>query len=62
MNNYKLFNISVQKRVTVCYLKSINDTFNSFEVMKKCQNNFNTLIHEALIMRHQDPLLNKQIF
>ena len=37
-------------------------TYNSFEVIKKFQNNFSTLIHEALIIRHKDPTLNKQLY
>ena len=36
--------------------------YDSFEVIKKCQNNFSALIHEALIIRHKDPTLNKQLY
>ena len=34
----------------------------SFQVIKKCQNNFNALVHEALLIRRHNPKLNKQLF
>ena len=34
----------------------------SFEIVKKCFNSFDALIHEALIIRKNDPKLNKQLY
>ena len=45
-----------------CYHCRKHASYDSFEVIKKCQNYFSTLIHETLIIRHKDPLLNKQLF
>ena len=52
----------VKTHINSCYHCRSNATYNSFEVIKKCQNNFSTLIHEALIIRHKDPTLNKQLY
>ena len=34
----------------------------SFKVVRKCQNSYDVLIHEALSIKKQSPKLNKQLF
>ena len=34
----------------------------SFEIVKKCQNSFDVIIHEALSIKRHNPKLNKQLF
>ena len=36
--------------------------FDSFQVIKKWKNNFNTLVYKALLMRRHIPKLNKRSF
>ena len=52
----------VKTHISSCNHCRRNVTYDSFEVIKKCQNNFSTLIHEALIIRHKDPSLNKHLY
>ena len=37
-------------------------SFNSFQIIKKCSDNFNSIINEALLIRRHNPQLNKQMF
>ena len=49
----------VKTHINSCNNCRRHAAYDSFEVIKKCQNNFSPLIHEALIIRHKDPTLNK---
>ena len=37
-------------------------SIDNFKIIKKCSSNFNSMIHEALLIRKLSPSLNKQIF
>ena len=52
----------VKTHINSCNHCRRHASFDSFEVIKKCQNNFSALIHEALIIRHMDPTLNKKLY
>ena len=55
-------NTEVKTHIKGCIYCKNHVNVDSFEVIKKCFNNFDTLIHEALIIRKNDPKLNKQLY
>ena len=46
-------------RLMYCYS---NMSIDNFKIIKKCSSNFNSMIHEALLIRKLSPSLNTQIF
>ena len=59
-NSYR--NSEVKTHIINCQTCCNNVKYDSFKVIKKCQNSFNVLIHEALLIRRHSPSLNKQLF
>ena len=55
-------NTEVKTHIKGCIYCKNHVNVDSFEVIKKCFNNFDTLIHEALNIRKNDPELNKQLY
>ena len=41
---------------------NIKFNVNSFKIIKKCNSNFETKIHEALLIKKHKPKLNRQLF
>ena len=54
---------SFKKHIKSCDICS-NTKFNvnSFKIIKKCNSNFETKIHEALLIKKHNPKLNRQLF
>ena len=52
----------VKSHVKNCPNCVLNASFDSFSIVKKCFNNFDACIHEALLIRRQNPVLNRQLF
>ena len=54
---------SVKEHIMSCDICS-NSKFNvnSFKIIKKCNSNFETKIHEALLIKKHNPKLNRQLF
>ena len=54
---------SVKEHIMSCDICS-NTKFNvnSFKLIKKCNSNFETKIHEALLIKKHNPKLNRQLF
>ena len=55
-------NSEVKSHVKKCPNCVLNAGSYSFSVVKKCSNNFDACIHEALLVRRQNPVLNRQLF
>ena len=45
-----------------CNECKLNSSIDSFKVLKRCRSHFDVVIHEALIIRRNNPQLNKQLF
>ena len=56
-------NSSVKEHIMSCDICS-NTKFNvnSFKIIKKCNFNFETKIHEALLIKKHNPKLKRQLF
>ena len=54
---------SVKEHIMLCDICS-NTKFNinSFKIIKKCNSNFETKIHEALLIKKHNPKLNRKLF
>ena len=52
----------VKSHVKNCPNCVLNASFDSFSIVKKCFNNFDACIHEALLVRRHNPVLNRQLF
>ena len=55
-------NTEVKSHLKTCNDCYLNMSIDNFKIIKKCSNNFTTIIHEALLIRKLSPSLNKQIF
>ena len=55
-------NSEVKSHLKTCNACYSNMSIDNFKIIKKCSNNFTSIIHEALLIRKLSPSLNKQIF
>ena len=55
-------NSEVESHAHNCPNCVLNASFDSFSIVKKCFNNFDASIHEALLARRRNPALNRQLF
>ena len=54
---------SVKDHIMSCDIcANSNFNVNSFKIIKKCDSNFETKIHEALLIKKHNPRLNRQLF
>ena len=54
---------SVKEHIMSCdSCSNIKFNVNSFKIIKKCNSNFETKIHEALLIKKHNPKLNRQLF
>ena len=53
----------VKDHIMSCYIcADSKSNVNSFKIIKKCNSNFETIIHEALLIKKYNPRLNRLIF
>ena len=53
---------AVSDHISNCNVcKNEKTTVNSFGILKKCKDKLETLISEALLIKHYNPTLNKQL-
>ena len=55
-------NSEVKSHLKTCNACYSNMSIDNFEIIKKCLSNFNSIIHEAFLIRKLSHSLNKQIF
>ena len=55
-------NSEVKSHLKTCNTCYSNISIDNVKIIKKCSSNFNSMIHEALLLRKLSPSLNKQIF
>ena len=54
---------SVKDHIMSCHsCSNIKFSVNSFKIIKKCSYNFETKIHEALLIKKHNPKLNRKLF
>ena len=54
---------AIKERITKCSsCKTQSNNIKQFEIIKKCQTSYEAKIHEALVIKRSNPVLNKELY
>ena len=67
INSFLVFQLinsfSIKEHIRKCSLcKTQPNNMKQFEIIRKCQTSYEAKIHEALVIKRSNPVLNKQLY